>query len=211
MRRTQHNNGLHFSTKRNYRNTQKRHTLLIAIAILIVICIVSGVFFIHHKSNNEKQKNVSTEQPKNKISKNTIETLSTGMKFDEVEKLIGTEGNKIFQTVVNNQTIERYQWNTKDTRGTLLLTFADNILININRSDEIKYCSEKIDQKTADKIKPNTSYNKAADIIGSKGYLISETANDGIVTSIYSWHTKTASLTVTCVDNLVQTVNFHKH
>ena len=206
--------GLNFKPRKDQQKIKQRNKkiLIYTIAVVLVIGIISGIFYVHKNSERKKQEESTTSTHTNKLSETTSEAIKTGMKYKEIANLIGTDGDKIFQTVIDNQSVERYSWNLKDSKETILLTFTDNILTSINRTyiEKDKDKPASITSKTIDKINPDISYSETADVIGVDGKLISETAIDGITSSIYTWHGKDSTLTVTYINNKAQSVDFHQ-
>ena len=130
------------------------------------------------------------------------------MTLDDVSSLMKTKGNSISKSTIDGKQVERYQWNLKESKDTVILTFSDQILVQISRSN-IGSASD-FNPDIVKQIKPGISYDETKNMIGSSGQLISESLEGETISSIYSWKNKSCTLTVTYINDMMISYNLYK-
>ena len=189
--------------------TKKNHHIVPILCLILVAALLgSGLFFLIKHKPAKKETAVVTNEVKNNTNEDTIYKLKTGMTFKDVSSLIKTKGNSISKSTVDGKQIERYQWNVKDSKDTVILTFSDQVLVQISRSNIDSVADFNPD--IVKQIKPGVSYEETQNIIGAAGQMISESMEGETISSIYSWKNKNCTLTVTYMNNMMVSSNLYK-
>lgn len=100
----------------NCKRTLKSHGYLIS--ILVFIIIFCGGIAMAINLNNGIQKSVSgVSNSSEYITKDEYNQIETGMTYEEVKQIIGSEGSLTSTVTANNTTIEIYTWYGNGTAG----------------------------------------------------------------------------------------------
>lgn len=169
---------------------QRKSKILITILLIVVLLIgICAFFFIRHSNQKQVQNEnaVNTVVGNNKISSDALEKLETGMTYDEVKEMIGTEGNKLLQAGSDETSAKRYQWTTKNGEGTVLLSFQDEKLISISQTGTKSNAAVSLSGDLKKELKPDMSYDEVVKLLGEKGLLLSETLQNGFTNKLYVW------------------------
>ncbi len=173
------------------RRRKKKHIFLTVMPwLLIVVVIAGGCFFFIQRSRVEdarKKETVVTKTRKNLITADAFSQLKTGMTLNEVKGIIGTDGSRLLQTSNDTSTTERYQWLEKDGNGTVLLSFIDEKLVSLSQTGMETENSSSLSPEAVGALKPEMSLEEVNASLGVNGVRISETAADGVTTSLYQW------------------------
>lgn len=110
----------------NCKRTLKSHGCLISIIVFVIITgggIATAINF-----NTGIQKSVSgVSDDSEYITKDEFNQIETGMTYDEVKEIIGSDGSLTSSVSMNNTTVEIYTWYGNGTAGSNAnVTFTDN-------------------------------------------------------------------------------------
>lgn len=171
---------------------KKRRKNKIIITILLLLLLITGIsIFLFVKNSSQKQtqnENISnTLISKNKISSNALKQLKTGMTYEEVKDIVHNDGNQLLQVNSDKVLVKRYQWTTDNGKGTVLLSFQDEKLINISQTETKSVTTVALTNNIKKEVKSDMTYNEITSLLGNDGLLLSETLQNGLTSKLYIW------------------------
>lgn len=110
----------------NCKRTLKSHGCFIS--VLVFIIILGGGIAMTINLNNGIQKSVSgVSNSSEYITKDEYNQIETGMTYDEVREIIGSDGSLTSTVSMNDTTVEIYTWYGNGTAGSNAnVTFTNN-------------------------------------------------------------------------------------
>lgn len=175
----------------SHRAKKRRKTkILITILLLLLFLVGISIFLLNKSFMQKKTENktvANTVIVKNTISSDALEQLKTGMTYEEVKDLIRNEGNKLLEVDSNKIPAKRYQWATENGKGTVLLSFQDEKLISISKTDSSSVKFVDFTDKIKKEFKFDMTYNEIISLLGNEGSLLSESLQNGIISKLYIW------------------------
>ena len=188
--------------------TKKNNHLLPVLCLILVIALLgSGLFYLIKHRPEKKETIVTTSESDHKSNEIASPKLKTGMSFEDVSSVIKSKGTILSEIDIDGTQVEQYQWNIKNSKDTLILTFSDQVLVQISCSNID--ASVDFNSDVSEKIKPGISYEETKAIVGSSGKLISESMQGETVSSIYSWKNKEHTFTATYINNIMVSSNLY--
>ncbi|MGG3888610.1 DUF3862 domain-containing protein [Metabacillus fastidiosus] len=163
------------------------------IVLIIIIAVASGGGEDNQETNNEssnQQKasnnNTEQEQPKKEakagvLTEEKFNQIKNGMTYDEVKKIIGSEGTVMSETgdVGTDFHTVMYEWETDGLFSNANFTFQGGKLLNktqigVNESSDVTVSLDEFNQ-----IKNGMTYDEVVKIVGGEGNMLSESGDEG--------------------------------
>lgn len=138
------------------------------------------------KTDSDDSKNSSSSVANLTLDK--FNRLEIGMDYDEVVKILGSEGEQSSETKTSRYTITSYKWAGEDYAA-IYATFRDGKMTSkrqLRLSGETEMAAD-ISKDKFDKVKIGMSYDEVVKIIGSEGNETSSTRIGKTELKSYKW------------------------
>lgn len=122
------------------------------------------------------------------INAEKFSQIESGMSYEEVVAIIGSEGKNTADAQAGNMTGESYQWDS-DSWGSALITFVDGKVANKAQAG-VDNDAATITAEMYDKIETGMTIDEVVNIIGGEGALASESEVGGLNAQVYTWYGK---------------------
>lgn len=187
------------------------------IGIFILIAVVTGCSFLNKKeepktppapavntATKTETTTPSTEKPAAGLTKEKFDQLKNGMKYEEVVKILGSEGKETSSSSSGSYKSATYQWEGENY-ARITITFRNDEL-NSKMQSGLKggttAPAADLTMAKYDQIKTGMSYEEVVKIIGSEGTQSSSSKIGSSEMASYRWEgDKYAKIFATFRDN----------
>lgn len=180
------------------RRKKRKRGKLLGLLILLILASAAVFLFLRYVRN-------SSSDDAGHISPDQFETIKTGMTYQEVADITGSEGRKVSSYKTDGINMDIYEWISSEGNGNVLITFQEEKVSGKAQAGLTETATAFLDKDLFESISTDMSYEKVRDLIGCDGELISLSQTSSVSFSVYAWHTKddTASICVTFQDDTV--------
>lgn len=183
---------------------QKKHRGLIVVIIVAVILIAiaaagngasngssnssgDSASQSQDSANNPAASDSSASDSSAKIDADKFEKIESGMTYDQVKEIIGSDGTEQSTSAVGNTTTTIYEWDS-DSFGVATVTFQDDKVVNKAQAGVGNKSTGTATMDKYNQVQTGMSYDQVKEIMGGDGELESDTDVSGSKSQLYLWN-----------------------
>lgn len=134
---------------------------------------------------DDAAENVTTSTDEG-ITAEKYEGIQTGMSYDEVKALIGSDGESVSESEVAGIKTAVYQWES-GVFGTAIVTFENDKVTGKSQAGISESSQVTVTAEQYDKVQTGMTYDEVKKIMGGDGESLSETEIAGQTAEMYTW------------------------
>lgn len=123
-------------------NQKKKNNIIKTILIIVIIGLVavwivscSRSCKVNFNTSNTNSSSQSSTTNSTLITKEKYDQIQTGMSYDQVVQLIGSNGQNISESEINGTHYSTYSWTAEDGVSSANISFRDNVVISKSQMD----------------------------------------------------------------------------
>lgn len=148
--------------------------------------------------------NVSASTDSGVIDSDKFARIESGMTYEEVVSIIGSEGTEDTTSQVGDITTTIYEWQS-DSFGVATVTFQNDKVVNKTQVGAGDSSAAMATMEKYNQVQTGMTLDQVVEVMGGEGQLQSDTDVAGTTSQIYSWSGESlgSNMTVTLMNGTV--------